>query len=70
MTPTMPSPVALDAAVKVHELIQRLGQIIARSPTSKRLAVMELLVDAMIEGGMKPGEVIELLNCMADEIMP
>lgn len=68
MTPTTPSPIALTTAANVGQLVRHTGQHIATSPPGARLLIMGVLVDAMLEAGMTPGDVIELLNCAADDV--
>jgi hypothetical protein len=68
MTQTMPSPAAIKGAVKLYQTFRYVGKGMTRAPLDMRVAVMGALVDAMIEGGMTKEDVIELLNCVADEL--
>jgi hypothetical protein len=68
MTATMPSPAAIGAAVKIYEMFRHVGKAMSRAPFDMRVTSMGVLVDAMIEGGMTKEDVIELLNCVADEL--
>jgi S-methylmethionine-dependent homocysteine/selenocysteine methylase len=68
MTQTMPSFASIDAAIQLYETFRRVGMWMSMVPFDMRLSSTGTLVDAMIEGGMTKEDVIELLNCVADEL--
>jgi hypothetical protein len=68
MIQTMPSPDSLVGVIEFKKLLRHVGQTVGTVSNDRRLAIMGGLVDAMLYVGMTKEDVIELLNCVADEL--